>query len=70
MRTYGKFQWYRDYKENLEAKENLRFRERDYLNYLHRWFSNEICDGAIYENRNKWERLPMSFIQYVYHYRR
>ena len=68
MRTYEEeLQWFKEYKENLEQQEKLRFRERDYLHYLQRWFSNEDCDGASYEDRIRWKRLPMSFIQYAYH---
>ena len=68
MRTYEEeLQWFKQYKEELERRDDLRFRERDYLHYLQRWFSEEDCDGASAENRIRWKRLPMSFIQYAYH---
>lgn len=68
MRTYEEeLQWFKQYKDKLEQRDDLRFRERDYLHYLQRWFSEEDCDGASAENRIRWKRLPMSFIQYAYH---
>lgn len=72
MRTYEEeLQWFKQYKEELEQRElerdDLRFREKDYLCYLQKWFSEEDCDGASAENRIRWKRLPMSFIQYAYH---
>ena len=68
MRTYEEeLQWFKQYKDELEQRDDLRFRERDYLHYLQRWFSEEDCDGASAENRIRWKRLPMSFIQYAYH---
>ena len=46
MRTYEEeLQWFKQYKEELEQRElerdDLRFREKDYLRYLQRWFSEE-----------------------------
>ena len=68
MRTNEEeLQWFKQYKDELEQRDDLRFRERDYLHYLQRWFSEEDCDGASAENRIRWKRLPMSFIQYAYH---
>ena len=68
MRTYEEeLQWFKQYKEEFEQRDDLRFRGRDYLHYLQRWFSEEDCDGVSAENRTRWKRLPMSFIQYAYH---
>ena len=51
MRTYEEeLQWFKQYKEELEQRElergDLRFREKDYLRYLQRWFGEGDCDGA------------------------
>lgn len=41
-------------------------RDREYGEYLKRWFSEEICDGAPFSLKYKWHRLPMTFNQYTF----
>lgn len=39
-------------------------RDREYGDYLKKWFSEEICDGATYSDKIKWHKLPMSINVY------
>lgn len=41
-------------------------RDKEYGEYLQRWFSDDICDGAAFEQKKQWHRLPMSFNQYSF----
>lgn len=58
-----RLQWYRDY--IARNSDSTSRREREYCDYLKRWFSNCRCDGAPdVEMRILWKRLPMSYNQY------
>lgn len=52
--------WYRNIMENYCDSQYRR--EKEYGNYLKRWFSDETCDGlGNYELRYKYHTLPMSY---------
>lgn len=63
-----------EYKQNLisfkgrieEFLYSSNRRDREYGEYLKRWFSEEICDGAPFSLKYKWHRLPMTFNQYTW----
>lgn len=54
----------RDLAEKFANSTNRR--DREYGEYLKRWFSEEICDGAPFSLKYKWHRLPMTCIQYMW----
>lgn len=61
--TYDeKLNWYRSQIDKL-LSSSLR-RDREYGNYLRRWFSEEDCDGAPFSLKYRWKREPMSFLVY------
>lgn len=64
MTTYDlKLQMYRDY---IERESNSPYRrEREYADYLRRWFSEENCDGAPFSLKYEWRQLPMSYNEYI-----
>lgn len=61
-----------EYEQNLisfkglikEFLYSINRRDREYGEYLKRWFSEEICDGAPFSLKCKLHRLPMTYIQY------
>lgn len=63
-----------EYEEILEAykKEiffflNSKYRkDKEYGQYLERWFSEKECDGAPFSLKYKWRRLLMNYFQYIF----
>ena len=59
-----KLQWYRDRITYLETNSVCR-RDREYCDYLKRWFGDGRCDGAPdYETRYQRRTLPMPYLIY------
>ena len=61
-------EWYRSRIEFYRARWDKCCRlDKEYCNYLERWFSNDRCDGAPdYETRVLWKRLPMAYNTYCF----
>ena len=59
----AELQWYRDY---IKRESNSPYRRvREYVSYLHRWFSEENCDGAPFSLKYERRQLPMSYNVYM-----
>lgn len=55
-----RLQWYKDYIDHNYNSSSRRVRE--YCDYLHRWFSEERCDGVEnYFERTRRRLLPMAY---------
>ncbi len=47
------------------TKEDSSRREKEYGNYLKRWFSEVPTDGAPFSIKYRWKQLPMSYLVYT-----
>ena len=64
MNTYDeKLDWYRNYV--VKHTNATSRRDKEYVSYLTRWFSNDInCDGGTFDRKYSRKQLPMSYNEY------
>lgn len=63
MRSYEeKLDWYYG---RIQILINSKYRrDREYGNYLLKWFSEEVCDGGTYAEKVARKQTPMSYNVY------
>lgn len=63
-----RLEWYRKRMNDMRAEyDKLCRMDKEYCDYLVRWFGNGECDGTLdYEHRILYKRLPMPYNVYMF----